>query len=97
MSHDQSTDDFIIIASEVNAKTYTVSGLVYGNTYQFKVEAHNAIGYGAASTPFAIIAATNPSTPDAPVTVVDGENVKISWELPFNGGSTITGYVIKIR
>ena len=29
--------------------------------------------------------------------IVDGENVKISWELPFNGGSTITGYVIKIR
>lgn len=68
-----------------------------GNTYRFKVEAHNAIGYGAASTALAIIAATNPDTPDAPTTAVDGDNILISWTLPFNGGSTITGYIIRIR
>ena len=74
-----------------------MTGLVPGNTYSFKIEAHNAIGYGAASSSFAIIAATNPDTPSAPTTQVDGDNILISWVLPFNGGSTITGYVIKVR
>jgi hypothetical protein len=74
-----------------------VTGLTPGATYRFKVEAHNAIGYGPASTAFAIIASTNPDTPAAPTTTVSGDNVLISWTLPFNGGSTITGYIIKIR
>lgn len=75
-----------MVASEVIAKSYTASGLIPGNTYYFKVEAHNAIGYGQASAPFAIIAATIPSIPNSPVTAFVGENVEISWDAPFNGG-----------
>lgn len=97
MSHDQSTDNYIVVADTVNAKSYTVTDLTPGGTYRFKVEAHNAIGYGTPSAAFAVIASTNPDTPAAPSTVIDGDNVVISWDLSFNGGSPVNGYVVKLR
>ena len=87
----------MVIEPAVLAKTYTATGLTAGQTYQFKVQAHNAIGYGDASTAFSIIAATNPNTPDAPTTAVNGENIQITWTLPYNGGSAVDGYLIKLK
>jgi 3D (Asp-Asp-Asp) domain-containing protein len=55
------------------------------------------MGYGSSSSAFAIIPATNPDTPLAPVTEFNGDYVVVSWELPFNGGSSINGYTIKVR
>ena len=43
------------------------------------------------------MAATVPGTPNPPVTAAIGTNVEITWDLPYNGGSPITGYIIRIR
>ena len=71
--------------------------MIAGNTYKFKVEAHNAIGYGTASTTFAIIAATIPDVPQPPLSTFNGESVTLSWIVPFNGGQAVNGYTITIR
>jgi hypothetical protein len=70
----------------VISQSYTATDLIPGNTYWFKVEAHNAIGYGLASSAFEIIAATIPDAPEPPVTSFNGDSVTITWTVPFNGG-----------
>jgi hypothetical protein len=55
------------------------------------------MGYGLSSSAFAIIAATVPDKPSAPVTTFVSDNVAVSWLLPFNGGVAINGYTIKVR
>lgn len=35
--------------------------------------------------------------PIAPTTSVNGYYVDISWTAPYNGGATITEYIVKIR
>lgn len=97
VSHDQSSDTYVIVASEVATQSYTATDLIPGNTYRFRVEAHNAMGYGTASAAFAVIAATSPDAPSAPTTSFDGSFVKIAWSLPYNGGSAVNGYTVKIR
>ena len=86
-----------MIASQVVEKSYTVTGLTGGNIYRFKIEAHNAIGYGPLSAAFGIMAAAVPGTPSPPRTVASGTSVVISWDLPYEGGSPVTGYIIKLR
>lgn len=86
-----------MVATEVAEQQFTISDLTPGATYRFKVAAHNAIGYGSYSAEFVIIAATNPDQPTPPVTSFDGENVVITWQAPFNGGSAITAYTVKVR
>jgi titin len=81
----------------VYEQTYTVTGLVGGTIYRFKIEAHNAMGYGAKSAAFGIMAAAVPGTPSPPTTTTVGTNVEISWSLPYEGGSPVTGYIIRIR
>jgi hypothetical protein len=44
-----------------------------------------------------IYAATVPATPNIPVTNVSGNNVVISWDIPENGGVTVTSFQILIR
>ena len=68
VSYDQSAGQFVVLSSQVVAKTYTATGLIAGNIYYFKVEAHNSIGYGPASAVFGIMAATTPTQPSAPTT-----------------------------
>ncbi len=61
------------------------------------MQSHNAIGLSAISSEIAIIAATLPTTPVAPTTVISGTNVLISWIMQDTGGSVITSYTVKIR
>ena len=82
----------------VNASTgATVTGLINGTTYYFRVAAVNSVGTGAYST---ISAGAVPSTvPDAPatptVTALDAGDT-INWTVPANGGRAITGYYYKV-
>jgi hypothetical protein len=87
----------MIVATGVATQSYTATGLIPGNTYMFKIEAHNVMGYGPASAAFGIMAATIPDTPQPPVTALNGNFVVINWIAPFNGGTAINGYTIKIR
>lgn len=45
ISFDQSTDTWITLATAITNTYYTKGDLITGNTYKFKVEARNAVGY----------------------------------------------------
>src|SRR6266487_2473446 len=78
--------------SPVTATSYTVTGLVNGITYYFKVTAVNGVGEG----PGAEVKAVPVTVPDAPaglVAVAGNGQVTLSWAAPASdGGSPVTGY-----
>ena len=49
------------------------------------------------SNTISVLAAQIPSTPIAPTTSISLTNVVINWTAPYNGGSPITAYSIKIK
>jgi hypothetical protein len=72
--------------------------LTQGQTYNFRVESRNAVGYSLLSEPIAIVAAIGPSQPPAPTTSVVVNDVIISWTVPVtDNGSPITSYKIFIQ
>jgi hypothetical protein len=81
-----------ILASNLVLKTYTAVGLNYGETYKFKVEAQNGFGYSDYSVEAAILCATHPEKPDAPITTVINDEVVFDWVAPVDNGMPITGY-----
>lgn len=78
-------------------RSYTTSvTLTPGATYRFRVEARNSVGHSLASTPFAIIASQIPDKPAAPTTARVDSTIVVTWAAPqFDGGATITSYIIK--
>lgn len=76
----------------------TVTGLTNGTAYTFTVRAMNSVGTGSAS------ASSNSVTPVAPATVpgkvagvsavADNAQAAVSWTIPGNGGSAITGFTV---
>ena len=96
----EDADEFYKLASGITTTAYTFSSYVTsGITYSLRVQARNRVGYGNSSTTLEIIAATEPSTPDAPKTAntENGTQVSINWDLPSdNGGLEISGYKIEI-
>lgn len=75
---------------------YLVTGLTPGENYQFKYRAANIYGWGGFSPISTIPASKEPNTPSAPSTAISGTSVGISWALPDNQGSSITGYNVQI-
>lgn len=61
------------------------------------MEAQNGFGYSEASVPVAILCATKPATPLAPVTSVLNDKAIITWFAPADNGTPILGYKIYIR
>ena len=59
-----------------------MTGLTAGKTYKFKVEARNSIGYSEESNELTAIAAIVPVAPGAPSTIMDVNNVILSWSSP---------------
>jgi hypothetical protein len=91
-------DSYVVLDDTVTQQEYiTQVSLIAGETYKFKIEARNEVGYSSPSQEIAILAATYPDPPMAPTTSVNGEDVIISWIAPYNGGTQITGYSIQIQ
>ena len=97
VTYDQSTGTYVVLASAVNALTFTATELTAGYTYKFKVEARNSYGYSVYSEVVTILCATHPSRPDVPTTTVDGNEVIVEWEAPADNGTPITAYQIFFR
>jgi subtilisin family serine protease len=78
------------------ATTETLTGLVNGTTYRFKVAAINAIGTGPTSRPSnPVTPATVPTAPTIGTAIAGNAVATVSWTTPAsNGGSPITGYVV---
>jgi len=97
VSWDQGVGTWDIRQSGLSTLSYTASSLTAGTVYSFRVEARNAYGYSEYSAEVAVLAASRPSTPLAPTTMVDGSNILVSWQEPDINGSPIESYTISLR
>lgn len=75
-----------------------VSGLTNGTAYTFTVRATNAIGDSAESAPSSSVTpATVPGAPTIGTATLGNTTATVNWTAPAsNGGSAITGYVVKL-
>lgn len=55
------------------------------------------LGYSGLSAAYSILAAAVADKPDAPMTTINGDFVDITWTVPYNGGTAITGYKVLIQ
>lgn len=79
LSYDESTGNWVDISSGISETTFTKGDLITGNTYTFRVEARNAVGYSTYSSEFSIIAAKAPAKPAIATTAVDKSNIVVDW------------------
>jgi titin len=84
------------------ARTFTMSGLVNGTSYRFRVAAKNALGLGPWSATVAATPRWKPTAPRAltkavaPAPGVGSRQVKLSWDAPrTSNGARIKDYVIQ--
>lgn len=97
MQYDQGADIWIELAV-VTEKSYTTEvDIISGQTYKFKVEARNEVGFSPESAELSILAATIPVTPDAPTTYISGEYVAVQWVPPYNGGTKVLAYSVQVQ
>ena len=81
----------------VTQKSVVISGLTFGTSYKFKVQAENAFDLSSDSSELELIAATTPVAPEMPSMHVDTDQVIVTWSEPSARGTPITGYRIYIR
>jgi cytoskeletal protein RodZ len=77
------------------ATSETITSLVNGTTYKFRVSAINAAGVSVASGEVNALPIGAPSTPAAPTAGVGSAQIFLSWSAPANNGSPITDYEIQ--
>ena len=83
------------LTAPAGARTATLTGLAGGQSYDFTVNAVNAVGYGPESIPSnPVTLATTPSPPVAVRAAAAVHTATVTWAAPFDGGSPITGYVV---
>ncbi len=72
----------------------TITGLTNGQSYSFRVAAHNSNGTGTPCSPVPATPFTVPGTPNGlSATSQDGQ-VSLSWSAPSSNGATIDYYII---
>jgi hypothetical protein len=87
--------------ADATATSLVVTGLTNGSSYQFQVAATNAVGTGPNSALSAVVTpATVPGAPvigtAAPGTAGGTVTATANWNAPTsNGGSAVTGYVVR--
>ncbi len=82
--------------------TYTVTGLLNGTKYGFRVSAKNATGWSLPSTVVEATPVTVPSAPTYLSAIATVKAIRAVWQpIPSNaaatGGSPITGYIVSYR
>lgn len=75
----------------------TVTGLVNGTPYLFRIAAKNAAGTGAYGPASAtVVPAGPPAAPAKPTGTAASRSVSLTWKAPTNtGGSPVTDYVVQ--
>jgi fibronectin type 3 domain-containing protein len=79
-------------------RSFNVTGLAKGRSYQFRVSALNSVGTGAVSAVHTVVTLT--TVPDVPTalssSLVTSSTARLSWTAPTdNGGSAITDYTVQ--
>jgi hypothetical protein len=72
------------------------TGLTFGTTYEFKVEARNSYSFSAFSETITLLCAFKPDPPTVLTTTNQNDFVVIDWNEPINNGIEITGYKVYI-
>ena len=80
----------------MTATTFLVEDLIFGLTYEFKVEARNVHGYSAQSDTLALLCAYKPDPPLTLATVNTENLVSVSWSEPVANGSPVYAYKVLI-
>ncbi|MEN9799810.1 MAG: hypothetical protein RL653_3507, partial [Pseudomonadota bacterium] len=83
------------VAPATPNKFCTVTNLVNGVTYTFKVSATNAAGTGADSAGVTATPSRLPDVPSISAATPGNGQVQLAWAVTDNGGATITDYVIE--
>ncbi len=100
------TYDFVLFKDIPNydLTETTITNLLSGIEYGYKVSAYNAVGEGAKSNTYYTYAMSKPGTPDAPKRVTSTQDsvteasIQLSWEPVFNTGNVpLTGYKLYQR
>lgn len=86
-----------IVATGMTVLAYEFTGLTAGVIYEFTIEARNEYDYSAYSDPLVMLCAFIPEIPTTVATVIDSGIMKVSWDLPSENGSPITGYRIFLK
>ena len=90
------TSGWVTINDGVRTTTsYTVTGLVNGTKYYFRVLAKNVIGCQATSNVVNAIPRTVPGAPSGLRATPGVRSVTLAWNAPATGGAPITDYVIQ--
>jgi len=76
--------------------TAAVIDLTGGDTYKFRVQAHNIHGWGLTSDELVVVASGVPSKPDPIIVTIENLDVKIDWTPPSENFATITAYQVRI-
>jgi len=86
-----------IATLDVNARSYSATGLTNGVTYYFTIEAVNAAGPGPRSDPRTSVrvGGTAPAAPTIGAVVVTGDQASIAWTPGAAGDAAISGYIIQ--
>ncbi|MDG4837774.1 fibronectin type III domain-containing protein [Micromonospora sp. WMMD967] len=80
---------------DASTTSRTLTGLIAGSSYAFRVAAVNALGTGAASpASAAVVPYTLPGAPTITSVTAGTTAARLSWTTPANGGSAITGYTV---
>jgi large repetitive protein len=96
--YDQSVGEYVVLEETVTEQYYTTSiDLMQGQTYKFKVQAKNDVGFSSLSSELSILAAQYPEAPTDISTYFTGTSVIIKWAAAYNGGTAITAYDIEIQ
>ena len=80
--------------AKVTGNAVTVTGLVNGTTYYFRMTAVNKVGE---SQPSSVVPATPRTVPEAPAGLTatpHNSKVTLTWTAPASGGTPIRGYII---
>lgn len=85
------------ILTTLTETDYVVTGLTAGTTYKFKVEARNQFDYSDFSGELSLLCATLPEVPVSISTVIEQQQVKVTWTLPSDNGSPITNYRVFVK
>ena len=73
----------------------TIDGLTNGESYSFKVRAHNAVGLGPESSTVTATPFTVPGAPTGLTATPGDTQVELDWDAPSsNGGSVIDYYIV---
>ena len=93
----QSDPEFSILATGVTSPEYVATGLTFGLTYEFKVQARNSYSYSLDSDVLALLCAFKPEAPLTVTTSNQGSQVSVTWDEPVNNGYVVDSYRFFVR